>query len=78
MQNHILQLRLLSLVLIEVSLWALSLSQPPNLKVRTTVGKGKLEGSLVLREKNYFPFSSYAEALSYKTYELAMRSWDMY
>lgn len=69
---------LLSLVLIEASLWALSLSQPLNLKVRTTVGKGKLEGSLVLREKVFFSSSSYAEALSYETYELAMRSWDMY
>lgn len=53
MQNYILRLMLLSLVLIYALLWALSLSQSPNLKVSTTVGKGdegKLEGSLVLRE----------------------------
>lgn len=53
MQNHILQLTLLSLVLIRVSLWALSLSQPPNLKVSTIVGKGdegKLEGSFPISQ----------------------------
>lgn len=60
--SHKKTLTLLSLFLMREALLALSLSQPPNLEVRTIVGIGdeeKLEGSLVLREERNLLFTCF-------------------